>query len=327
MLYPTRVAALILALTSFAVAGPSAFAQTAPKLTANLAYDQIVRVIRKATPPPPDSFAEDAARIAALPPMPDFRRAWAAVDVASALMSNPLTALVAQPAVMAAAASMQAYSAKVTAVSEAEQKAGSIMHAWFFGGWSRIDTPAGGLISKPDQGVQIALNLAKRTYTETRVVPHAGPSVETYVVSQGPAAEVTYRSAPVFKGLGSMMIAGVPARGYQTNATFALSGALGFCAAGDHVLSEVEYVADVPDPQATPGQPLSGDQVAREACSPTLAGSHREPGRLVVFRSISLSAGGPSGDIVSVVERGNLRATSGADATVFSAPPNFTQEH
>jgi hypothetical protein len=306
----------------------SANAQTSPSATAgNIAYDQIVRVLNKATPPPPDSFATDAARIAALPSMPDFKRAWAAVDAAQAMVSNPLTALVAQPVAMAAAATMTAYSAKATAVSEAQQRAGSILHAWFYRGWSRIDTSQSGFIVKPDQGVQIALNLAKRTYSETRLAPVAGPSVETYVISQGPAAQVTYSSAPALKTLGTMRIAGLAARGYQIDAAFALSAALGFCSSGSHVLSEVEYVADVPDPQATPGQPLGGDQVAREACSPTLAGSHRELGRLVVFRSTSLSGSGPSGDLVTVIERGNVRATGAADSAVFLPPPNFTQEH
>ena len=39
----------------------------------NIAYDEISRYLPDATPPPPSSFAEDAARIAALPPMPDTK--------------------------------------------------------------------------------------------------------------------------------------------------------------------------------------------------------------------------------------------------------------
>ena len=324
---PAQAASAVLALASIIAAGPRASAQTTPRFTTNLAYDQIVRLLRDATPPPPDSFAADAARIAAVPPMPDFKRPWATVDAAQALASNPLTSLIAEPAGMAAAATMQAYSAKANAVNDARMKAGNMMHAWFYRGWSRIDTPQNGFIQKPDQGLQVALNFSRRTYSETRVAPNAGPSLETYVIAQGPVADVTYSSAPAVKNLGAMTISGLPAHGYQTEATFALSAALGFCSSGNHVLSEIEYVADVPDPQATPGQPLEGDQVAREACRPTVSGSHREPGKFVVFRSTSLSAGGVFGEMVSVLERSNLRAVGAGDVAVFSPPPTFTQEH
>ncbi|HMD03395.1 MAG TPA: hypothetical protein VKG44_10580, partial [Candidatus Baltobacteraceae bacterium] len=227
------VASFVLLAASVALA-PSGTAQTVQKFTANIAYDQVGRLLWHATPPPPTSFAEDAARIAALPSdkdVPNANAIYSTAEAMQAMGSNPLTGMAVPAMAMAYNAQIAAYNAKMTAMSAAFQKAGAMSHDSFYRGWSRFDNPRlqSATILKPDQGLEIALDLAKRTYREKRAAPRTGLSVETYVVSSAEELTITFGSEPVVKALGPLTLAGLPARGYQTDATFMLSGNYGLC--------------------------------------------------------------------------------------------------
>jgi hypothetical protein len=250
---------------------------------------------------------------------------FATLEAAKVLGSNPLTMLAAQPAAIIAAGASAIYEAEATRVGKAYLDAGVQTRVWRSGQWTRVDYPRlrSATISKPEQGLEVVLNLAARTYREQRTKPQ--DNVETYMVSAADEVQFHYNSAPTTRELGSSTIVGVPARGYQTEAAFTASRPIGRCTAGTHVLKELEYVAvDLtdPDPAETAPAPRSP---AREACLPSSAASHREPGRLVLFRATALSGNGPKGDMTYVLERGNLRSLTEADASQFSVPDTFTR--
>jgi len=315
-----------LAFGSAAAAAATAEGGAAPRI----AYDQVSRLMIGATPPPPDSFAADAARIAALPPlssvkMPTAPGAPAALGLLSALpVVGGIAGAANQASQIAYATAAEAASKRMAALGREAAAAGMMQHAWFYDGWTRVDDgAASGLIVKPDQGLRIALDLVKKTYRQMRIAPQPASTGETYVVSTDDA--VTVLESAATESLGPATIAGWPARGYRMTATFTLSQATGYCMSGRHEFSEVEYVADLPDPESKLGPALPALQVVGEACQPKTLGSHREPGKLVLFRSTAITRG-IGGDFVGVLERGNIRALSPGDAAIFSVPPTFTEE-
>ncbi|MBV9270227.1 MAG: hypothetical protein JO165_03980, partial [Candidatus Eremiobacteraeota bacterium] len=251
--------------------------------TEGLAYDQIGRVLINATPPPPDSFAEDAARIAALPPLPSGPRGpgmagSSALGLLSAIPGVGIFAAMAQQAAaMAYVKSTQAYTQKITEAAKAYANAGGLQQAWFYKSWSRIDNQAShaGVISMPDKGEQIFLNFTNKTYRmQTMQMQH--DNVETYVASDDDnvvqPGDFTLQSGAKIERTPAMTISGESARGYRTTVTFTTTNTMGWCAPGVHELSEVEYVADIHDPQTQSGAPLGILQIAHEACEPTTLG-------------------------------------------------------
>ncbi len=322
---PRLLQAFVAAALTLAIVHPSsASAQPAPRSGANLAYDEIVRLLTNATPPPPGSFDEDAARIAALPPMPDTKGVANAIDAMNAIGSNPLLGLigVSQLMIMAEVSGVNAYTAKVTAASSAYQKAGIMKHAWFLHGWSRVDANGSAVIARPESSLQMVLNPAKHTYSETRTAP--ATKMATYTLDDAPA-RVQYTATPTIQPLPTLTLAGQRARGYQTDASCSLSSSLGFCSPGRHELREIEYVADIEDPQMSKAAPAAADKVAREACAPTAGGSRREPGHLVLFRSTDISDASDHHTVI-VLERGNLHRLGPNDVVLFSVPPNYGKE-
>jgi hypothetical protein len=299
-----------------------------PLSAENLAYDQVGRVLANTPPPPPSpqpgGFAADAQRIANLPALPKADGIFAGMEATRILGSNPLTAAAAQVSAIALSTATKVYTAKVTEVGQAYLRAGSLTHEWFYRGWRRTEAPAlhSVTISKQEQGLEIYIDQAARTYREKHAAPADG---EVYTVAASDDVRVSFGggSAPTFKPLDAMVLDGHTAHGYQADAAFSLSGPLGFCSKGNHVLIEVEYVSDIPDPQMSAGPALEGSALVREVCMPTGGGSHREPGHLVLFRSMSITGGGVYGDLVAVLERGNLRAVRAEETTLFTAPKEY----
>lgn len=301
-----------------------------PIAASNLAYDQIGRVLTN-TPPPapapePGGFAADAQRIANLPALPKADGIVAGMEATRILGMTPLTAPLAQASAIAVGAAVKVYTAQVTEVGRAYLQAGSLTHEWFYRGWRRSEAPAlhSVAISKPEQGLEIWIDQSAGTYREKHTAPAQG---EVYTAAASDDVRVSFRSGstPMFKPLQAMQLDGHAVRGYQADAAFSLSGPLGFCSKGSHVLREVEYVSDIPDPQASAGTAIDGSALVREVCSPTGGGSHREPGHLVLFRSMSITGGGIYGDLVGVLERANIRALRAEEASLFSAPKEYKE--
>jgi hypothetical protein len=292
-----------------------------------LSYDEIGRIHIKPPAAAPDAFTADAARIASLPALPDSKSVYAALEAVHALGMNPLTAFAAAPAAVAANAALKANQAEISAFTQQYLNAGIMTHISVHRDWTRIEVPVIGSasITRPDLGVTYFLDLAKHTYRETHTAAPTSQSEDNYTVSASDDVIVTFEKAPVQSPLSAMTLGGFVARGYKTEATFTLSGLIGWCSAGRHALTEVEYVADLADSQTPAGPPLEGSKWARDACLPASAGSHHEPGRLVIFRSTAFTGGGAIENFVNVLERGNIRTAERNDLSLFSVPTGFTK--
>jgi hypothetical protein len=70
---------------------------------------------------------------------------------------------------------------------------------------------------------------------------------------------------------------------------------------------------------AANAQPLVG------ACTLGSSVSHREPGHLVLFRTVIVDDGSPAA-FGTAIERGNLRALGEQDTAMFQPPPDFTEK-
>jgi len=177
-----------------------------PISASNLAYDQIGRVLANTPPPPPSpgagGFAADAQRIANLPALPKADGIFAGAEATRILGMTQLTAPLAQASAIVVGAAAKAYTAKVTEVGQAYLRAGSMTHEWFYRGWRRTEAPAlhGVTISKPDQGQEIWIDQAARTYREKHTVATEG---EVYTVAASDDVRVSFSggSAPTFEHL------------------------------------------------------------------------------------------------------------------------------
>ena len=296
-----------------------------------IAFDQIDRVLlRGQVPPPVDSFAADAARIASLPPLKAAKHGGrAAVQtvgnmlLGAAMNFVPLGGIIGGIASRAANAAEEAaerhYWEEHNAALMRFISAGTITHFALYHGWSRSEQKHEVTILKPEEGLSFILDTEKRTaqVIDLRTAPE---TIEVDTAATLPPALV---GEPETTPLPEMTIGGLPARGYRTNATIELHNAIGWCAAGRHIVTQVEYIVDMPDPQ-----PPATEVAARglgDGCQPASTVSYREPGRFVLYRATSTDPDTPKA-ITMMFERGNIRPLNQKDASLFSVPPAFTKE-
>jgi hypothetical protein len=316
-----------------AVYGPTAAADRTPALVAapgpGVAYDEIARVVPPgSTPPPVGSFAEDAAVIAALPPLvvPKAREAnYTALNVLASI-SNPFAQLAATMAGRAAnkavADDWKRQNDAFANGRAARVRTGVLAKFASFRGWSRFEAIPGYVtIDKPDQGVTVTLDSANKTYTSVRT-----GAIETFTVTTASGSgSATLDGTATIETLPPMRVEGVPTRGYRTTGTIIVTRASYACAPGPHHVSETEYVSDLADARydavddAANAQPLVG------ACTLGSSVSHREPGHLVLFRTVMVDDASPAA-FGTAIERGNLRALGEQDTAMFQPPPDFTEK-
>ena len=193
----------------------------------------------------------------------------------------------------------------------------------FYRGWSRVAlTPELTAIEKPDQGLTLSLNYLTKTYRTFQTAPN----VETYTVqsSMPTVAQPTLEGAPRVELLAPVTIAGRSARGYRTTGAINVPQITPTCSAGQHQIVEVEYVGDLPDPQYNPSLSLANSQPLVTACDVPSSVSHREPGRLVLYRVVMIDEGTPTAYGVAL-ERGNIRSIGEQDAELFQPPADFKE--
>lgn len=313
------------------VVASSAICAPPPAPHVDMAYDIIARVIISGTPPPPDSFAVDADRIAKLPPY-QFHSGPTAPGMATGLLTGLISAIPGVGSLLAAGASMAAGQAFNAAQKHAQEQnaaearalmsAGRMTQIAYYRGWRRVTAGQYATITKPDQGLTIVLDSSKRTYMSQRV----DPDIPTYTVDATPAPLADLVGTPVLAALAPTTIERQRVRGYHLNGVLHSTQAVGWCKAGSHEVDIVEYVADLPDPDNAPAKAPDPASVLASACQPSTTASAFEPGKLVMYRSFSMR---PSiaGDITIVAELGNIRTTSERDAALFSPPSDFTEEH
>lgn len=316
-----------------AVYRPTAAADPTPAHLAapapGVAYDEIARVVPPgSTPPPVGSFAGDAAVIAALPPL--------VVPKAREVNYTTLKLLASIPGIASQWAATAAGRAANKVVADdwkrqndefangraARARTGVLAKFAYYRGWSRFEVvPGYATIDKPEQGVTITLDSANKTYTSART-----GAIETFTVTTASATgSATLDGAATVEALPPMRIEGVPARGYRTTGTISVTRASYACAAGLHHVSETEYVSDMADARYDAVEDAANAQPLVGACTLGSSVSHREPGRLVLFRTVIVDDGSPAA-FGTALERGNIRALGEQDNAMFQPPPDFTEK-
>ena len=315
-------------------AGVPPGAATAHATQLNLAYDAISKVIISGTPPPIDNFDADAELITKLPPFKLSNPAGAAnTGRAIGALSGLLSLIPAVGAFVSMGASMAAGAAANAAQQHAqeEQRAQSraIMAAGrrtglaYYHGWTRTTAGQHATIVKPEQGLTISLDYGNNTYS----VERDDPAMATYTVDATPPPTATIVGTPSASTLAPASIDHRAVRGYRLSGSIETTQDLGFCNIGTHAIEITEYVSDLPDPDNHIAKPPDPSSVLNSACQPTTTASSFEPGKLVLYRSTAIR---PSiaGDLILVTELGNLRTLTPQDlSTLFSTPPDFTEEH
>lgn len=290
--------------TAAPTAVPSSSPNSATSPAPGLAYDEIARVIRSdATPPPPGTFDADAAVIAMLPPLSLPKPPSAGGALGNTLAMGALTMIpvvggfIASAAIRAHAAAAKSAAQKqeqdYASAMAARQKAGVLAAFAFYHGWSRLAlTTEFTTIEKPDQGLSITLNTLTKTYQS---LPTAA-NVETYTVLSGTqtVAQPTLEKGPIVEPLPPAKIAGHSARGYRTSGSINVPQMTFFCSAGLHQIVETEYVSDLADPQYNSSQDSANAQPLVTACTLSSSVSHRDPGRLVLYRIVTVDEGTPT---------------------------------
>jgi hypothetical protein len=299
-----------------------------------IAFDQIDRVLLHGEAPPPfDSFASDAAAIASLPPLKAKAQSVGGTVAKSAgtmLVSSALSFVPIAGPLIAGAASQALNEAQQAEQQHEMEKhnaevahfisAGTLSHFAFYQGWIRSERRWELTIVKPDQGLTMLANLTSKT---VRVIDeHTGPETIVIDTSEGLAPPALVGDA-VTEPLSDVTVSGVRSRGYRTTATIDLKNAMSWCARGRHRVIQVEYVTDLPDPQAVEATPAA--RALADGCEPATTASYREPGRLVLYRATSIDPDTPKG-ITLMFERGNLRTLDEGSVSLFSVPADFKKE-
>jgi hypothetical protein len=299
-----------------------------------IAFDQIDRILLHGEAPPAvDSFPADAAVIASMPPLKadvPSPGGTAAKSIGAMLMSSALGfvpiagPLIAGSASRALNAAQQAGQQRETEKHNAAVahfiSAGTISNFAFYRGWIRSERKRELTIVKPDQGLTIVANLTNQTVRVTD--ERTGPETIVIDTTQG-FQPPTLIGQAVTEKLPYETVSGLPTRGYRTTATLELKYAMGWCAPGRHRVSQLEYVADLADPQSVESTTLPGELA--DGCKPSSTASYREPGRLVLYRATSVDAGTPKG-ITLMFERGNVHALDESGVSLFSVPAEFRKE-
>jgi hypothetical protein len=322
-----------LAVAIAAMYRPTAAADPPPALVAapapGVAYDEIARVVPPgSTPPPVGSFAADAAVIAALPPLvvPKMREVNYSTLQVLASIPNPFAQLAATVAGRAAnkvvADDWKRQNDEFANGRAARQRTGVLAKFAYYRGWSRFEIiPGYARIDKPEQGVTITLDSANKTYTSVRT-----GAIETFTVTTASATgSTTLDGTATVEALPPMRVEGVSARGYRTTGTITVTRASYACAPGPHHISEVEYVSDLADARYDAVEDAANAQPLVGACTLGSSVSHREPGHLVLFRTVIVDDGLPAA-FGTAIERGNLRALGEQDTAMFQPPPGFTEK-
>ena len=271
---------------SAAVAFASLLAPAAPGAAAapGLAYDEIVRVVVNATPPPPGNFAADLAALGttqavAASPTPAPRKHGLSLgsltSIAGGLAGGVSGGNIAG-GVMTSVANQVVSSAISSAMSNAIQRSVGaqfgglaaaaqnflqphLTHYAYWNGWVREDNVAAqtATIRKCDAGQVIRLDLAHKTYSvydpaaEPTDAPAAPPATRrgpppTEAPQQPGTAVISLTSAT--KALGPLQIQDQATTGFDSATTFAVSQATGSCHDGNATFEETQYLSGVNRP-------------------------------------------------------------------------------
>lgn len=295
-----------------------------------LAYDEIVRVVINATPPPPGSFQADLAALAASPapvaaatPQPRKRGLGGLAGIAGAVLSGGGAGSVAGAVAGAAVSDAMANAVQQSLGAQFGALAGAmtaflqphLMRYAYYNGWERVEDVAAqtATIRKCDAGQVYKLDLARKTYTvytpadEPTDAPAAPAPRRGRQAPPDPGQPGTANASLTLatRALGTQRIENQPAAGYDTTVTFAMSNATGSCRDGNGSVETVEYLAPLARPAVTacpirrraavPATPTEVVAPPGGGCRPTFSAQHSGPtppsNRLALYSLFRLSAG------------------------------------
>ncbi len=328
-----------------------------------LAYDEIVRIVANATPPPPGNFQADVAALnakpvaAATPTSAPRRRGFGGIVGAIAGGGNIAGAVAGNVASDAMDNAIQnSMSAQFGAMgaSFANFLQPHLMRYAYWNGWERVEDVSAqtATIRKCDAGQVIQLNLAAKTYTIYAPNAEPVPTSRPAPVQRGraPAPDPAQPGTAVAtlsdttKSLGPLRIEGEPTSGYDTTTSFATTQATGSCHNGNATIETVQYLPPLSRPAVTScpvrppeGLPETATAVPTGGCKPTFAMHRTGPavpsGRLALYSLVSFGSaagatpapGGAPSSFGFLTERGNLKTLGPADAGLFGIPQGFTK--
>jgi hypothetical protein len=280
-----------------------------------IAYDEIVRVLVSATPPPPGGFQSDLAAIndatiAATPTPEPRKRGIGLGQIASAVIGGGGVGGIGSSVAGDVAANAVDNAVQQSLGTQFASLGASIrgflqphlMHYAYYNGWERVEDTVTqtATIRKCDIGQVVYLDLAKKTYTvydpNSEPAPAAAP-VAASRRSRGPAA-ATAPAPPgtaiadisaTTRALGTQRIENIPAAGYESIASFATTQSTGSCRDGGASIRTTEYLSAMNRPTVTscpvrraPVPETANDVVTPPenqtgGCRPTLTFHHSGP--------------------------------------------------
>ncbi|HYW55096.1 MAG TPA: hypothetical protein VE826_14080 [Dongiaceae bacterium] len=240
-----------------------------------IAYDEIVRVVANATPPPPGSFQADLAALSApqavaASPTPAPKKRGISIgaiagvlaggggagDVAGAVAGSVVSNAVEN----AVQSSLGAQFGALAAAARGFLTPHLLRYA-YWNGWERVDDVSAqtATIRKCDAGQVIRLDLAAKTYAvydpsaePTPAPAQAPPAARGRARPQPgepqPPGTAVVSLTEATRALGPQRIENVATTGYDTATTFAMTQATGSCRDGSATIGTVQYLSAIPRP-------------------------------------------------------------------------------
>jgi hypothetical protein len=312
LLLPAALSIVAMLIPSIRSHGPAAVAAT--PTPAALQYDEISRMaMPPATPAPPGSFQSDYQTI----------MSGAGKNENS---GNDL----------------QAYAEEVMA----RMREGKLTRYAYYKGWIRTDDPVKqtAVIEKCQEHQYISLDLAKKTYKTTDTqppcptpkIPHVPMMGNPGPQPQEQPGTVDMTMSGTSKDLGPLTIDSISTVGSDSSVSMAMTNAQGSCQNGSFAMTQEKYVSQIRVPRPycplpktmTTGGMMSQGRMG--GCEPRMhfSGSGtsmmNDLDRLVMYTRMEFGA--QARGMAMVVERGNVKWFSGADAdALFTIPPGFAQ--
>ncbi|GAC1535566.1 MAG: hypothetical protein NVS2B17_05990 [Candidatus Velthaea sp.] len=315
---------LLAAFAFFALVAPATPNASPPP---GLQYDELVRVVIGATPPPPGNFQADVAAInspvpvAATTAAPRKRGLSGLGSLAGAVLSGQNVGEAA--AGMAVSNVIDAQMDRVLSAAAGSYAAafrglvnGKVERHAFYNGWERVDDLAAqtATIRKCNLNQVVKLDLAKKTYSiyDPTSEPVDSPAPASPPSKRGRNAETPQPEAPgtavadfsqTVRPLGPQRIEGLDTAGYDDQTTFAVTQASGSCRNGNFGFASRAYYSKLAQPVSVcpitparrryPETPVN--MVASGGCRPTFTAHKSGPvppvGKLALYQAIGFSGG------------------------------------
>jgi hypothetical protein len=296
-----------------------------------IAYDEIVRVVIGATPPPAGNFQADLATItspgvvATASPAP--KRGIGFGNIAKAVLTlNPGSAAGSLASDVASNAMENALQQSLGAQFAALDASirgflqPHVLHYAYYNGWERVDDVAASTatIRKCDMGQVYKLDLAKKTYSIYDPASEPTPAPVAAASPRGQRPQPAGSPAPpgtavadisaTTKSLGALRIENQNTTGYNSTAAFSMTQATGSCRNGSASITTDEYFSALNRPAVTSCPirrapiPTSATEVVAPqstgGCKPTLTfhtgGPALPAGKLSLYTLVTMNGSGPS---------------------------------